>query len=442
MNDPDNEDRPFSESAYYSLSKSGQENVAAARKYLDQFDSNYRIEIIQRTPSQLTVDEVKNADLIFISESEGLNGSIQNWEAISDALQKETGETLPSLPSRTEKTNRFIRFDDDFSDEVLLTLYDKCLYTQDVALMMNVDIRNHYSHMENLVTKDNIGKLYYLADLFKDPHDWAQFIAANPDGEPYAERNDDYTEVRSDASLLAYKEDNYYYNFGKINDLVDPEVENEEEVVENWSHQYFAVYTRQYEPTWGGWPFSYSLSNGVNGDFTSDGKSHRGQVLDGQSLYMTVEDVSGLFKQAGEMKKIWQILNNRNKKKNDLVVEILNGDMTQGSAGVRVIYADPYNPDSFDIDYQITTFPVSAVGAALTQAELTMDDASYSAVNTGPSYKTEYTFNVRNAFEKAGTTELQEGVVMKKATITATDVNGRTASAEVWIVLREAFNLN
>ena len=142
------------------------------------------------------------------------------------------------------------------------------------------------------------------------------------------------------------------------------------------------------------------------------------------------------------MKKIWQILNNRNKKKNDLVVEILNGDLTQGSAGVRVIYADPYNPDSFDIDYQITTFPASAVGAALTQAQLTMEDTGYTETHTGPSYQTEDTFSVRDAFLKPGSTQLMEGVVMKKATITAEDVNGRKASAEVWIVLREAFDLH
>lgn len=449
MNDPDDEDKPFSESKYYDSSLSGQTNVKNAKKYLDEFDSNYRIEIIQRTPSQLTVDEVKNADLLYISEREGLNGAMSKWSEISSLLERETGDTLPALPSNADTGSGYLSFSDEFSPEVLMTIYDQCLYKQNVGLMLNNDIRNKGAHMQNLETRDTLGKLYYFATIFMEPKDFAQFIATDPDGNAYAERNDDYTQILADASLLAYREnrESYgdssggYYNFGKTYDLGSGEVENIEERVDNWSWKYFSVFSRNYHPDWSSWPYGdYVLQNGVNGDFTGD--KHVGQVLEGQSLYLTYDYVANKFQNTSDQKKIWLILHNRNKSKGKLVVEILNGEVTQGEDSVRVIYADAYNKDSFQIDYQINTFPESATGAALVDAVLTMEDGSYTANNPGPAYKTEYSFNVRNAFLKSGTTELQDGVVMKKATITATDVNGKTASADVWIVLREAFNLN
>lgn len=434
----------------YRAGKTGQEIVAMYREKLDEFDKAYRIEIIQRTPSALKVEDVNDADLIYISDQEGIYGLRNNWDDINTYLNG----VLPKLPET-------LTFTDDFSGEVLRAIYDNCLYheegkTPTTALMVG-NMANIWGNcLDGDFTKNNMGKLSYLIDIFTDPADFANFMSGYSQNTLHQNNGDGYSTVHSDASVTVYPNgiNGNTYNQGTKNyEKYSPDLYGKEiEPVTNdqWDWHYFMVYKLVDQTTWIEVKFESQYSyKSLNGGFRADGVSaYKQNVQDGWTWFVPVTSGDN-FVGYGKMHNIWSIMHQRTSKKSSTPkVIVTNPDYLKepditNAATEYYIYVDEYmasQPDAYVIDYKAIWTPEEATNPN-NLISLTVERAEGGVIQSqsSPAYNTEYQCNVKGDFITDGK---WNGTRMMHYLITATDVAGKSDTASVFVIFRDSFMLN
>ena len=430
----------------YDLEKTAEENLTneITQQLLEAFDGKYRIEIIQMQPQNLTVDDVKSADLIYISNQEAINGLSLNWNDISDAIHDE------SLPDCDWDTYCPLTEEQDISTEVLMTLYDECIYTRNRALIVGHSVTKEDRVNEvSWPIERNLTKLYHMMNYFDEALNWAYFMP-----EMYPEvAKEEYSKIRQvggEATVDTYKSANGMYNL-EFPDLDGEEEDSEEaegaeepesgEEDENlqleqvlWARDYFRVFA----------PTDLERNNPIYADQNDIG-ANANFVRLGETKLTVKYYMDPMFSRIGTThQNIWQILRNRQLDTSVLVVEVTNGELTAETTPRRIIYADEFDPNSFDVDYKVLLLGTPKNPSSLVDITLTFEDGTVAGHGTTLEYGVENTTNVRQGFTMDGTQSgsLNPSVTMRKVTITATDSNGKTGTAEVYVVVREAFMLN
>ncbi|MGN1180115.1 MAG: hypothetical protein ACI4SD_02790 [Suilimivivens sp.] len=390
---------------------------------------------MQKTPGQLTVSDVEEADLIFVSNTVSLPGmSGDVWNTI--ASQYRSG--LPTF----DYSN--LSFTDDFSPQVLFAIYKCCMYDQTTALMFDGD------GLVKEPAQTNIQKMVMLLDLFEKPSYFAYFI----DG--YDEKNEDYSSINPNTAEVTVYPQNGYYNLGKTwikwNSSYEEGKEIEPQVENDWSKMYFLVYDL-IETEWGGLATYGDALYGGNWEFPWGGRTFRNQAVgEDWTWYLPQHTADGFWGYANTQ-NIWKILHNKKSKEtSEPVVVVTNADGSNISnlsniMPVYYFYVDAYSvgADSnsdFDIDFRINWMPEEITEPNALQSVVVERDGGGETVFSlsNPSYKTKYTCNVAGDFIKDGA--LDPAVTSKDYMITATDIEGKTDSVIVRFIVREAFMLN
>ncbi len=425
----------------YDFEKTAEENLTneVAKQLLDAFDNQFRIEIIQMQPQNLTVEDVMSADLIYISNQEAINGLSKHWNNLSDAMSE------ASLPECDWDTYCPLTEEQDISTEVLMTLYDECIYERNRALIVAHSVTKEDGNNEvSWPIERNLTKLYHMMNFFDEALTWAYFM---PDMYPDVAVAE-YSKIRQvggEATVDVYKD-----NATGMYNLIFPDEDSDEDAeavalasVEDenlqtnlvmWAKDYFMVYSP--EDLGRNYPFyAYQNDIGANANFVREGETK-----------LTVKYyIDPLFSNGGIMhRNIWQILRNRRLDTSVLVVEVTNAEKTAETVPRNIIYADELDPNSFDIDYKVMLLGTPRNPSSLTDITLTFEDGTVAGHGTTLEYGVENTNNVRQGFTQDGTAggELNPSITMRKVTITATDSNGKQGTAEVYVVVREAFMLN
>lgn len=435
-NNPKDETKPYSEmvdGVGYDFEKTVKDNMnnKITQQLIKAFDGQFRIEIIQKEPQYLTVDDVKSADLIYISNQEGINGMSLNWNNISNRLKDE------SLPNCDWSTVCPWKDGQDISAEVLMTLYDECIYEQNRALIVCHSVMQTESSGNEYPMRSNLTKLYYMMNLFDNALAWARFMP-----EQYPDVADDnFSKIRISGGYETATVDVYSGgDYGTFNSVFEeassPEAEYPQYNLEDWVIQYFLVRTTD------------NGSAPVPGfEFQNDIGYWANIVQEGETKLTVKYYIDPMFMSATTKANIWKILKNRKLDTSMLVIEVTNGEMTGETVSRRVIYADEFDPQSFDIKFKVLLLGTPRYPSSLTDITLTFEDGSDAkAVNSDIvlEYGRENTNNVRHGFTVDGLrdSDLNPSKTVRKVTITATDSNGKTASTDVYVIVREAFMLN
>lgn len=424
---PLDSDKPYSElinGEGYDFDKTAQENLNSemTKQLLNAFDGQYRIEIIQMTPDRLTPEDVRSADLIYISNQEGINGMSENWNKISDALLDEELVTC--------NWDTVCPFEQDISSETLMTLYDECIYERNRALIVCHSVISD----DNGINR-NMTKLYYMMNFFDEALSWAYFM---PDMYPDV-AEEDFSRIRISDDYETATVDVYSGGeFGTFNSEFEEEKESEDDEypqynIEAWQVQFFQVWT-----TW------YYSSPLPGFEFQNDIAHWANIVQEGETKLTIAYYIDPIFMNVATKDNIWKILRNRKLDNGLIAVEVINGEMTGETVPRRVIYADEFTPESFDIEYKVLLLGSAKNPSPLQDITLTFEDGSLAGKGTSLEYNAENVNNVRSGFtiDGSATGSLNPAVTMRKVTITATAANGKTGSAEVYVVVREAFQLN
>lgn len=426
---PLDSEKPYSEMINgegYDFNKTAQENLnnEMTKQLLNAFDGQYRIEIIQMTPERLTPEDVRSADLIYISNQEGINGMSENWNAISNALQDE------ELTRCNWDTVCPFDEEQDISSDTLMTLYDECIYERNRALIVCHSVISD----DNGINR-NLTKLYYMMNFFDEALSWAYFM---PDMYPDV-ADEDFSRIRISDDYETAMVDVYRGGeFETFNSVFEEEKASEDEEypqynIEAWQVQFFQVWTT--------WYYSTPLPGF---EFQNDIAFWANKVQDGETKLTIAYYIDPMFMSSVTKDNIWKILRNRKMDNGMIVVEVINGEMTGETVPRRVIYADEFDPESFDIQYKVMLMGGSKSPAPVQDITLTFEDGSLAGKGALLEYNAENINNVRGGFTVDGTQAgiLNPSVTMRTVTITASDANGKTGSAEVYVVVREAFNLN
>lgn len=463
MSSPD-DNASLAQKAYGEGKLTGKEIVSLFEKEIEEFDRTYHVNIIQRTPSQLSVSDVEQADLIYISQ----RPAIADFLLKTNGTQAGTGDYLwNKIIDETERTDlekytKEVEFTDDFSSEVLAAIYANCLYsekgkTPNAAIMMNMGelaVKHIKNEAEYDCSNSNIGKLIFLAEFFNEPSYFAKYIKG------YEEYNENYSYIDfdNDASITVYEMLTDNYNLGDKYLKLEGHEEREDELiepntVEQWNEKYFIV------------PYLTDLGNGLyriynNGSSSVGGGSSTGFPFGNAHAYKkdpedgwtwwTPDPMVEHFKSAGGMHNIWKIMHNRTSRiSSQPVVIVTNADgevnkIMESQITTYYMYVDAYGaltPEDFDIIYKINWMPEEVDEPnGLSRIELTRAEGELLHQEAAPEYKTEYTYNVSGDFLKDG--QIKPGVTRQEYVITAADEKGNTDMAIVRVILREAFNLN
>lgn len=426
---PRDTEKPYSElvdGIGYDMNQTAEWNLgqAATKELLSAFDNQFRIEIIQMTPEELTPDDVEDADLLYFSSREGIEGMSNSWNQISQHLVTQGLDALPSIEGN-HKGGGVYKYTSDISNDTLFAIYKSCIYERTTALMLNRTIRTDYTYVP---ASDNLMKLYYFMDYFKEAREWAYFI------EDYPEYRDTYSTIRQyDGGVRPYKgSGDAYYNIHQP--------EEDEEAYNDFTLAWDPIYFEVRDPITN----QYLLSGDTS--FTNDAKTSTGKVYDGETKYLFQEYIVLLFRRPDQMHNIWKILNNRTGV-GDIVVEITNAEKLADTNRTRVIYANEFDPLSFDVKYKVFRLGGKGTPTPLTDVTVTFEDTSAEVGRTAPAaYDTEYTTNVRSGFAIGGSADpavaLDPMVTERKIKVVATDTGGKTGEATVTVIVREAFHLN
>ena len=447
---PLDQDQPYTtmiDGVGIDFDKTMNENLSneVTKQLLNAFDGQFRIEIIQMTPEKLTPDDVRSADLIYISNQEGINMMSSNWNTISRLLPDE------DLPECNWNTYCPWSEGQDLSSDTLMTLYDECIYERNRALIVCHSVINGDAGINR-----NLTKLYYMMNFFDEAMSWAYFM---PEQYPDV-ASENYSRIRisdnySTATVDVYKggewntfnkvflEESVYTNEEQENET-EPEGLSEEEIaeqaaeypqynLESWKPEYFQVWS------------TYSHSSVIPGFEYQDDIGHWANIVqDGETKLTVAYYIDPMFMNATTKDNIWKILRNRRIDNAQIVVEVTNGEMTSETIPRRVIYADEFDPESFDIDYKVMLLGTGKNPSVLQDITLTFEDGSLAGKGADLEYNVENVNNVRHGFTLDGSSagELNPSVTMRKVTITATDNNGKQGSTEVYVIVRESFMLN
>lgn len=429
----------------YDFSKTVEDNLTneVTKQVLNAFDKQFRIEIIQKQPQNLTVEDVKSADLIYISNQEAINGLSHHWNSLSDAIVDE------DLPYCDWDTYCPLTEERDISTDVLMALYDECIYEQNRALIVAHSVTKEDRNNEvSWPIERNLTKLYHMMNFFDEALNWAYFM---PELYPDVAK-DEYSKIRAGgwtATVDVYRDDGSgMYNLWFGNEVEEEdekknleELEESEEKEENlqtdlsvWMRDYFLVYEPE-DVSRNNPLYAYQNDIGANANFVREGETK-----------LTVKYyIDPLFSNGGIMhRNIWQILRNRKLDTSALVVEVTNAWKTAETVPRNIIYADELDKESFDIDYKVLLLGTPKNPSSLVDITLTFEEGTSAGNGAVLLYGAENTSNVRHGFtiDKTADGMLNPAVTMRKVIITATDSNGKTGTAEVYVIVRETFMLN
>lgn len=425
-NNPKNENLPYShtvEGVGYQFDKTPGENLVlpAAKELVQSFDSTYELEILQKTPGELTPEDVRSADLLYISDFQGVEGMAQSWKKISDAR---VALGKPALEGAGVSSDGSYPFTSDLRTDTLFAIYNECIYEKTVALMVNASVtRRKYP---DVTITDNLDKLCFMMTWFQEAKNFARFMPG------YSEYNSSYSTIdRENGKVSAYQCENTehkhwgYYNFEH----------HGESPLNEWKGAFFTVVTEEGKTT----VYPYDDS----------GQQSKDKVYEGESKYLS--DYYGVkaFNKPGAVENIWKILHNRDRA--EIFVEITNASFLGTVGQGKVIYADEFDPKSFDVEYRITVEGGS--GSPLLDTKMFFDDNGNGIHDTGEKlwmigsqeYAIPYKNNVRSAFTGGITQEnapLDYAQTSSKVIVQAEDSAGKTASAEAVLIIQEAFDLN
>lgn len=428
---------------YDSTLSSGM-NLVKAKEILNSFNNTFRIEVLQRTPEELTKEEVESAGLIYISDAAGIESLVENWNGISEHLKNNGQQGLKPLPSGVNNSKDF-RFEGDLKNDVLLAIYDRCIYKNEGALMAAVGLRENYM-VGNLYAESekNLGKLTLFMDLMEDARDFAYFI------EGYEETSDTFNLIHEANGGEALEIEVWPRQLALDKDGHEKEMYNvSREGESSWQSCFHIDYFEA--PEKDGIEVSFKGQ-----EYTGTYKTSVGKVLEGETKYYSEWYGVASFKPE-DMHKIWQILHNR-KDRGKILVQITNAHLTYGENKKRVIYGDEFDPESFTVKYKILLRGAMAeFSPPLSDTRIFFDDnqngiwdeGEIGFTNTGQQYQTEdaaHERNVREGFEDTSSEMvpklLNPEMTMRKLVVQASNTEGKTGASDVWIIVREGFDLN
>ncbi len=419
----------------------------AAKTILTSFDATTRIEILQKTMAQLTVEDVKSADLIYISVTPAVENLDKSWPTINEwrvAAGLEPMEDIPSgLPQKQGMAYFPSSYHGDLSAEVMLAIYKECIYEKNVALMVPVSA---FTNGNGKTPTSNIGKLVFITEAFNNPQDFAYFIPGLMNPDVY---RTNYTKVNMDASLttsgpvkLSWYWDTQY------NQTWDES--NTTHVTGAWAEKYFIVRNPSN---------SSQLLHPANFE----------QIPAGTNRYDGNEQTKLTLGEHGPQSlrrslffngtaHLFEILSNRTQRSYTLEIVPINGErFTDRENNERwVIYGNEFDPASFEIQFQIWKYETSGTPYELddiSDIECSIEggspiSAALTPVTEGGVSVPQYTINggaVRVAFELSGTPPsglLDPAIYSRKVTITVNDETADEVSREVEVIVREGFFLN
>lgn len=439
---------PLAWQDYQNGSLTAKEIKEKYREEIEAFDRTYRIEIVQRKPSELTAEEVEEATLIYFSEREGLSGMANDngkrWNYINDNFR---GGSLEPFYSEQEN----LVYQDDISAEALMAIYRCCMYEQTTALMLDMDRMAHRYIKDGKYAEKNLGKMVMMLDLLDYPSDFADFI----DG--YEEKNEDYSIINPDTGeITVYENKQGVYNCGKYylewtkGDVnAGNEIEPRTETV--WDENYFRVFRLIQHDNY--LQEVYETPSPINGwedAFPLSGHTFYDKNVEDDWTWYAPNYSTGVFNEYSKILNIWKILHNRNSKEtSEPVVVVTNADGIEIPELANVLttyffYADAYSIEAdsdFKIDFKVNWIPEEVTEPnPLQSLQVTRENGSVVYTVDNPQYKTEYTCNVVADFMKNG--DLNPDITVKDYTITATDTEGKVNQVIVRFILREAFLLN
>ena len=428
--------------------EAGMDPMAIVEKYKDtieDFDRTYQIEIVQRTPGQLTASEVENADLLYFSRRISLVGmSVDTWNQIASKYKT----VSPYYQNEPD-------YSDDLSVSALMAIYKSCLYDQTTALLFDAGSFIKYGgNGTNINT--NLGKMYLLANLFEDPADFSRFI------EGYPSYNEDYSTINPTSGSVTYYEQNaggigVLYNLGRKKLNSNPMVSDGGDelpgvTTDAWDHKYFRVVKIYGETGSYVWKLDPKYDNG-HGEYGyrwdySSWANYRGKDVDGDRTWYIPEDMRNLFLKFGDVRNIWSILHNKkSRRSSEPVVVVTNADGNNISALENIeplyyFYVDDYSElADFDVKFKVNWKPEEVTEPlALSTLVVEREGGGQIFAEGSPAYGTEYTCNVAGDFMKDGV--LDETVDSRTYVITATDEKGNSDSARVIVIARKSFMPN
>lgn len=424
-------------------------------KYKDElarFDERNRIEIVQRTPGQLTAEEVEEADLIYFSEREGVSGMSNNngtaWNYINEHF---CGGKLQ--PFVTPEQN--MHYQDDLSASALMAIYKYCMHDQTTALMLDMDMIASRYISDGKYAEKNIGKMVMMLDLLGEPKYFADFI----DGYPEHDAHPDYSAINPEtAEITVYrqKNDNNVFNMGKYNlewkkGASDAGEELEPETYFRWDENFFRIF-KVIEYDWGkglDWG-TVGYLNGWSDSFPLGGITYYDKDVQDDWTWYAPNYSTGVFNEFNRTLNIWKILHNRNSKESsEPVIEVTNADGSRVPESSNILttyyyYLDGYSTlvdEDFEIDFRVNWLPIE-VSEPNSLVSLTVEgeDGGIVASIDSPQYKTDYSCNVKGDFVVDG--ELNPAITSKNYIIRATDSQGKQDAVLVRFIVRESFMLN
>lgn len=421
-NHPLDPSKPYTEminGVGYDYDKTSGENLADknTKALLEAFNQNMRIEIVQITPEKLTPADIKSAQLIYISNQEGLHSLSDQWNQISDA-RVEAGLDPLEKCTWTNKCSNY----GDLSDAALMTIYDECIWKRDRALIASIDIINSSGS-----ARKNLEKLGYFMNFFVEARNWAEFM---PQKYPDI-ANEEFSRIKNDTDvevcLTRYevKPNDFrtHYNWGFDS--------SEAESHSSWRPEYFQVFSKK---DGNSIKAGYEHANYIDWNI--------GEVQDGETKLTIGYWLPGFLQKIGNSIRIWEILQNRQEDNSTLAIEVVNAQMTAGATAELAVYADEFDNDTFRVIYKVHLL------GGVTKPELNVscewEDGTVLAENRNASYATEYEVSTRAGFTADGSEggSLNPALVKKKLMIKAKNANGKEAQAEVWVIVREGFDLN
>lgn len=435
---------PLAWQDYTNSSLTAKEIKEKYKDKLEEFDRTYRIEIVQRTPSQLTPAEVNEAVLIYFGERVGLENLHNHWNTISSKF----GRNLPTFTSAEED----LHYKDDLRADTLMAIYKYCMYDKTTAIMLDMDrLRGNYLISSRYISS-NLGKMLVLLDLLGDPLYFAEFI----DG--YAEKNPEYSTINPNtAEVTAYKNRPDVYNLGKYywkwsNPDPNEGLEIEPEVSSTWDTYYFRI-AEPYEQD-GQWQVNTGMPGAHNGwrmDFPLGSQTcYQKNVQDDWTWYAP-NYATGVFNNSSQIINIWKIIHNRKSKvQSQPVVVVTNADDSyisdeEGVMPVYYFYVDDYSiaaDEDFLVKFKVNWTPEEmATPTGLGSIVVKREDGSNVYSPGSPQYQpTEYSFKPVGDFTLDGM--LNTGITQADYRITAMDLNGLSDTVIVRFVVRDGFMLN
>ncbi len=445
---PNNEEASYAQmigGVGYDWNKTPLANLAmpAAKTIIDTFNQSTRIEIVQKSMAQLTPDDVnKNADLIYIANDSAIEAVDEStWNRINDFRRAAGQEEMTPWPSNMESSpgnaSRFSLNGEDLRGDTLLALYDKCIYSREVALMMPIDsMIGPGANISAASPVKNYAKLAFMLRAFTDARDFKYFLPTLYPDIAKAE----FTKINTDGSLTVSERSN---GSGNFNSTWNTQTAKQIAYGTAWDIKYFKSTADAARDIPGLTPRSW-LSAG-NNIYNENDETF---LVMGQTPSTSF---GAAIRKGSGTSDLWTIIHKREvEEKYKLIIRPTNAEAVVSPDGSYkwVVYANEYDAKSFEVKYQI----MEDIGMRVLSTNVTttcdlVTSSAYSltvSTGTGADGEREYTANARVGFALGGSPDiLNPDVIRGTVTITASDGIGDPADAvTVDIIVRENFMLN